>query len=365
MRLPPRPSAGGHGRTARHRAVSAAIAGALLAAVPVAGSAASATSLPAPPSCPGLSEQYPTASAGYGIPIANRIVNGVLTEGTSVVTNINANICGILTFPALTADIPASQIQYINPANLTVNGVLDVGTVDITADGPSTAVTASAPAANGGLVFTLTAHAHNVVNIGNLSTLALPSLPGVSVPPISLPGVSAPAVTVPSATVPALGASVPGVSLPGISIPSVSIPSVSIPSVSIPSVSIPSVSIPSVSIPSVSIPSVSIPSVSIPTVTLPALPSVAVSCDTQFDGTFFTDSSNGGSPLVGPLTGAQGTAYAPDGSASLSALTPDNPSNLADSTLCPILSQLLGTQSSTTVSFKAPLDFYSTLTSFP
>ena len=340
MRLPPRPSAGGHGRTARHRAVSAAIAGALLAAVPVAGSAASATSLPAPPSCPGLSEQYPTASAGYGIPIANRIVNGVLTEGTSVVTNINANICGILTFPALTADIPASQIQYINPANLTVNGVLDVGTVDITADGPSTAVTASAPAANGGLVFTLTAHAHNVVNIGNLSTLALPSLPGVSVPPISLPGVSAPAVTVPSATVPALGASVPGVSLPGISIPSVSIPSVSIPSVSI-------------------------PTVSIPTVTLPALPSVAVSCDTQFDGTFFTDSSNGGSPLVGPLTGAQGTAYAPDGSASLSALTPDNPSNLADSTLCPILSQLLGTQSSTTVSFKAPLDFYSTLTSFP
>lgn len=340
MRLPPRPSAGGHGRTARHRAVAAAIAGALLAAVPVAGSAASATSLPAPPSCPGLSEQYPTASAGYGIPIANRIVNGVLTEGTSVVTNINANICGILTFPALTADIPASQIQYINPANLTVNGVLDVGTVDITADGPSTAVTASAPAANGGLVFTLTAHAHNVVNIGNLSTLALPSLPGVSVPPISLPGVSVPAVTVPSATVPALGASVPGVSLPGISIPSVSIPSVSIPSVSI-------------------------PTVSIPTVTLPALPSVAVSCDTQFDGTFFTDSSNGGSPLVGPLTGAQGTAYAPDGSASLSALTPDNPSNLADSTLCPILSQLLGTQSSTTVSFKAPLDFYSTLTSFP
>lgn len=132
---------------------------------------------PYPTNCPAVA--YPTSSTGYGIPIRNQIINGVLTQGTSKITQINASICGLLQFPSLSAAIPASDITF-GVADATVAGLVSVGTVDISAvNGPngysSAAVTSQTPAPDGGLVFTLTADTANVINI----SLNLPVVGGL------------------------------------------------------------------------------------------------------------------------------------------------------------------------------------------
>ncbi|MDA8284924.1 MAG: hypothetical protein M0Z42_16895 [Actinomycetota bacterium] len=247
----------------RRLVATVALVAAGLAAAPAPP--ASAAGLPPPPACPG-SEQYPTADAGYGIPIANRIVNGTLTQGSTEISNINATVCGILQFPSLGADIPAADITYQNPATLTAAGIVSSGQVYISASGPSIATTSSTPAPNGGLIFTLTASTESTIDIG-----------AIKVGPLGLPA--------------------------------------------------------------------------------------SVQCNVSLSAVFTTDPSKGGVALVGPLTGAQGTMYAPDGQVAIGSLTPANPGDPADATFCPILSDALGTNSHTNASFKAPLDFYSTLTS--
>jgi hypothetical protein len=223
---------------------------------------ADTTSLPPAPYCPEAAT-YPTSSAGYGIPIANRIVNGVLTQGQTKITNINATVCGLLQFPSLSADIPASSITYVNSgsgqAKVTVAG-LGTGTAVIQASGPSTAVTSDRPAPNGGLIFTLTAETSSVLTV---------SLAGIG---------------------------------PG-------------------------------------------------------------SCRVDLAATFNTNPAAGGSALVGPLTGAQGTAYAGPSNVRVSNLTPASPGNPVDQLVCTALNTALD-PSRTPATFKAPLDFYSTLTSF-
>lgn len=241
------------------------LAVAALAAVPTPPAGA-ATTLPPPPPCPG-SAQYPTADPSYGIPIANRIVDGTLTQGATQITGINATVCGLLQFPSLSAAIPASAITYQNPATLTAAGILDSGEVYTSANGPSTATTSDTPAPNGGLIFTLTASTISTLDVGAIKVGLLK---------------------------------------------------------------------------------------------LPA----AIQCTVTLQAVFSTDPSKGGAALVGPLTGAQGTMYAPDGAVSVGALQPADPSSVTDATFCPVLSDVLGTHSDTNASFKAPLDFYSTLTSF-
>jgi len=217
--------------------------------------AAATTSLPPPPSSCTQGPTYPTSSAGYGVPIANLIVNGSLTQGLTKITNIDATVCGLLDFPSFTADIPASQIHY-SVANLTIDGFVTAGTADIAADGPSLAVTSRTPAPNGGLVFTLTAHTADVLNL-----------------------------------------------------------------------------------------------------------SLGVSCDVDLSAVLNTNPAEGGTALVGPLTGAQGAAYATGSDVTVSALTPNTPGDLLESTTCSLLNAVLRPQT-TTATFRAPLDFYSSLTGF-
>jgi hypothetical protein len=166
-------------RSRRTRFAAAVVALALVgfgADRAIGAAAATSSSLPPPPACP-QAAQSPTSAARYGLPIANYIENGTLTQGTTKITNINATVCGLLQFPSLSAEIPASNIRYgtVNgPAKLTLDGVQD-GTVDIMATGPSTAVTSRVPAPNGGLVFTLTAETNSILNIG-ATTITLPVL---------------------------------------------------------------------------------------------------------------------------------------------------------------------------------------------
>jgi hypothetical protein len=238
----------------------------LAAGLMVFGSAGPASAaVPYAAACSALSEQYPTADGSYGIPIENQIVNGTLTQGaTSEITGINASVCGLLQFPSLSATIPAANISYDQTGETaTVKGIAAVGTVTTQASGPSMAVTSDVPAANGGLVFTLTASTANVITI-NLGL---------------------------------------GIGL--------------------------------------------------------------VSCNVPLTATLNTDPTKGGAALVGPLaTGAQGTAYAPDGSVQVGALTAANPSDPVDVAGCPLVGTAIGAPTNSQASFKAPLEFYSTLTHF-
>lgn len=321
-----------------------------------------ATSLPPPPACL-QSEQNPTSSSSYEIPIANYIVDGTLTQtsstGTTEITDINATTCGLLQFPSLRAAIPEADITY-QQATLESDGI-PVGTVTITASSPSAATTSYAPAPNGGLVFTLAAGTESVLNIGNtglaaildaaLAALGLSGLTSLlhqlGIPSGLLGLTSSPAKS---------AAAAPASSPPAGDSPDVTVPKVTLPSLTLPTVTVPKVTVPKVTVPTITVPSVTIPSGSLPAV---------IQCGIGLTATFTTDPSGGGKALVGSLaTGAQGIAYASGLSAiHMTALTATDPNNTSDETFCPLLNSLLR-PSTTPATFSAPLDFYSTLTSF-
>lgn len=177
--------------------LAVALAGLLVVAVP-----AGASPLPPPPNDPALPANCPAVRnppgnpAGYGLPANAYINGGVLTDGSTVASNLTASTCGLFVLPIYppmpdpvpgapainpavpenAAVIPPAQTRFTQSGSLALNATpgLGAGSIALFPAGNTTAVVRQIARPNGGIDLDITAPLLSVVSIapGGGSTLA-------------------------------------------------------------------------------------------------------------------------------------------------------------------------------------------------
>ncbi len=196
-------------RSRRSLAVVAVLSATVLVLTPAT---AGADFLPAPPQAPPLPavcntltpRNPPGQPAGYGLPAHNYITGGVLTDGFTSGTNLNASTCGLFVLPQWpqtddpldpgqastdpngtpqnTATIPPDQISFgTGTLNLALGTLLpglpavSIGTLSVHASTMAKAWVRKQPTANGAINVDLITTLTSTINVNGLLTCSIGS----------------------------------------------------------------------------------------------------------------------------------------------------------------------------------------------